>query len=155
MISRANRLRDFWKNMLDKDLINKKIRNIEEYIEEVKFIIPLSTKEIVSNVEKMRTLERNFQLVVDAMVDVNMHFIAELELESPDSFQNTFEILGRKNIIPYDFSLKVASVVGLRNKLVHQYEKVDRDFFVEQFKKEHKDFIEYIKYINKYLEGEK
>jgi len=138
--------------MLDKDLIYKKIRNIEEYLEEVKFIVSLGTKEIASNVEKLRTLERNFQLVVDAMIDINMHFIAELELESPDSLQNTFEILGRKGIIPYDFSLKIAPVVGLRNKLVHQYEKVDRDFFIEQFKKEHKDFIEYLKYINQFLE---
>lgn len=137
--------------MLDKDLVYKKIRNIEEYLDEVKLIVSLDTKEIASNVEKLRTLERNFQLVVDAMIDINMHFIAELELESPDSLQNTFEILGRKGIIPYDFSLKIAPVVGLRNKLVHQYEKVDRDFFIEQFKIEHKDFIEYLKYINKFL----
>lgn len=138
--------------MLDKDLVYRKIRNIEEYLEEVKSIVLLSTKEIALNVEKLRTLERNFQLIVDTMIDINMHFIAELELESPDSLQNTFEIMGRKDIIPYDFSLKIAPVVGLRNKLVHQYEKVDRDFFIEQFKKEHKDFIEYLKHINKFLE---
>lgn len=140
--------------MLDKELIKTKIRNIEEYIEEVKHIILLDTKEIIFNIEKIKTLERNFQLIVDAMIDVNMHFIAEMELESPDSFQNTFMILGKKDIvIPYDFAIKIAPVVGLRNKIVHQYEKVDKSFFVEQFKKEHKDFIDYIKYINQYLEN--
>lgn len=138
--------------MLNKNLIDDKIRNIQEYLEEIKPIISTGTEEILSNIEKLRTLERNFQLIVDTAIDINMHFIAELELESPDSFQSTFDILGERKIIPYDFALKIAPAVGLRNKLVHQYEKVDRRFFIEQVKKEYQDFIEYIKQINQYLE---
>ena len=91
-------------------------------------------------------------MVVDEILDINIHFIKELDAESPDSFQSTFEILAEKEIIPMEFAIRIAPVVGLRNKLVHRYEKVSKKTFVEQTKKDYKDFIEYVGYINQYLE---
>jgi len=79
--------------MLNKDLVKTKIRSIQEYLSEVEPILSLPKEEIISNIEKLRTLERNFQLIVDAMLDVNIHFIRELELGSPDALKSTFLIL--------------------------------------------------------------
>lgn len=139
--------------MIDESLIWKKISNIEEYIKEVENIIYLDTKTIVSNIEKLRSLEREFQLIVDTILDINTHFISELDLTVPDNFQNTFEIISLKaGILPYDFAQKIAPAVGLRNIIVHRYEKVSREYFVDQVKKEYKDFVEYLGYIKKYLE---
>ena len=83
----------------------------------------LPQDQIVSNIEKLRTLERNFQLIVDAMLDINIHLIREFELGSPDDLKSTFLILGEAKIIPLDFAQKISPVVGLRNILVHGYEK--------------------------------
>lgn len=142
--------------MIDESLIWKKISNIEEYIKEVENIIYLDTKTIVSNIEKLRSLERDFQLIVDTILDINTHFISELDLTVPDNFQNTFEIISLKaDVLPYDFAQKIAPAVGLRNIIVHRYEKVSREYFVDQVKKEYKDFIEYLGYIKKYLEKNK
>ncbi len=85
------------------------------------------------------------------MIDINLHFIRELDLKSPDDFQNTFSILAASNIIPDDFAEKFAPVVGMRNILVHRYEKVDKKLFVSQVKNERKDFLEYLRLINQYL----
>lgn len=138
--------------MIDKSLIGGKIKNIEEYIKEIESILSLDTKTILSNIEKIRTLERNFQLIVDTMLDINMHFISEMKLMVPDNFQSTFETISSEaEILPADFAFKIAPVVSLRNRIVHRYEKVDREIFVEQVKKEYQDFIEYIRFINKYL----
>lgn len=138
--------------MLDKNFVREKNEKIKEYLQEIEEIIKLDTKEILEDIRNLRTLERDFQLIVDEIIDINLHFIRELELKSPKDFQSTFEILAEGKILPMDFAIKIAPVVGLRNKLVHRYEKIDRKFFVEQFKKESKDFIKYIKYINQYLE---
>lgn len=86
------------------------------------------------------------------MLDINMHFISEMKLMVPDNFQSTFETISSEaEILPADFVFKIAPVVSLRNRIVHRYEKVDREIFVEQVKKEYQDFIEYIRFINKYL----
>lgn len=138
--------------MLNKDLIKTKIRSAQEYLLEIEPILSLPKEQIVSNIEKLRTLERNFQLIVDAMIDINIHFIRELELNSPDDLKSTFIILAEGKIIPLDFAQKIAPVVGLRNILVHGYEKIDRNIFVDSFQKNRHDFDKYMLLINSYLQ---
>lgn len=138
--------------MIDKSLIKGKIKDIEGYIREMENILVLDTKAILSNTEKIRTLERSFQLTVDTMLDINMHFISELNLKVPDNFQSTFGIISSQTeIFPEEFADKVAPSVGLRNRLVHRYEEIKPKFFVEQVKKEYKDFVKYLDIINQYL----
>ena len=61
-------------------------------------------------------------------MDVNVYVIRELELKTADDFQSTFRILAEAGILPSDFAERIAPVVGLRNMLVHRYEKIDRIF---------------------------
>jgi len=138
--------------MLNKDLIKTKMRSIQEYLMEIEPILSLPKDQIVSNIEKLRALERNFQLIVDAMLDVNIHFIKELELGSPDDLKSTFVILAEGKIIPSDFAHKISLVVGLRNILVHGYEKVDRGLFIDSFQKNRQDFDKYLLFINSFLD---
>lgn len=137
--------------MLNKDLVKTKIRNIQQYLLEVEPILSLTKTQIISNVEKLRTLERIFQLIVDAMLDINIHLIRELELNSPDDLKSTFVILAEGKIIPFDFAEKISPVVGLRNILVHGYEKTDRGLFVDSFQKNRQDFDQYLLLINSFL----
>lgn len=137
--------------MLNKDLIKTKIRSIQEYLLEIEPILSLPKDQIISNIEKLRTLERNFQLIVDTILDINIHFIRELELGSPDDLKSTFIILAEGKIIPLDFAEKISPVVGLRNLLVHGYEKTDRKLFVDSFQKNRQDFDKYMLLINSYL----
>lgn len=138
--------------MLNKDLIKTKIRSIQEYLLEIEQILSLPKEQIISNVEKLRTLERNFQLIVDAMLDINIHFIRELEFGSPDDLKSTFVILAEGKILSFDFAQKISPVVGLRNMLVHGYEKIDKALFIDSFQKNRQDFDEYLRLINSFLE---
>ena len=137
--------------MLNKDLIKTKMRSIQEYLLEIEPILSLPKDQIVSSVEKLRTLERNFQLIVDAMLDINIHLIRELELSSPDDLKSTFIILAEGKIISFDFAQKISPVVGLRNILVHGYEKVDRKLFIDSFQKNKQDFDQYLILIDSFL----
>ena len=138
--------------MLNKNLIKTKIRSIQEYLLEIEPILSLPKDQIITNVEKLRTLERNFQLIVDAMLDINIHFIRELEFGSPDDLQSTFVILAEGKILPFDFAQKISPIVGLRNILVHGYEKVDKELFVDSFQKNRQDFDKYMLFINSFLD---
>ena len=141
--------------MLNKNLIKTKIRSIQEYLVEIEPILSLPKEQVVSNIEKFRALERNFQLIVDAMLDINIHLIRELELGSPNDLKSTFIILSEGKIIPSDFAQKISPIVGLRNILVHGYEKVDRGLFVDSFQKNRQDFDKYLLLINSFLDDKK
>ena len=130
--------------MLDKNLITKKLALIEGYISELEPIIALDEAGIVKDNLKSHTAERLFQLIVDTMVDVNTHIIRTHVLPPPDDLQSTFTVLGEKNILPADFTKKIAPVVGLRNAVVHRYDTVSIKRFVHELKKNFGDFKEYV-----------
>jgi len=136
-------------------VISEKVNRVDGYLDEAKPLLKFSVQEILSDITKLRTLERNFQLIVDEMIDINQHFIKELNFDLSNDLEGTFHILGESNILPRDFVLKISPVVGLRNRLVHRYEELDPKIFIETFQKEYSDFEKYIKFISDYLEGQK
>ena len=136
----------------EKAFVLQKLEGISNYLAEIKDLLKFSDKEILDDYLKLRSLERLLQLVVDEMIDINQHFIRELNLKISEDFQGTFYILGENNILPKEFAEKLAPVVGLRNRIVHRYEELNKELFVKTFKKNLPDFEEYLKLINKYLE---
>jgi len=137
---------------INKKLISEKIRMIDEYFSIMREIIQnYSVKEIKNNPKDLHSVEREFQMIVDTMVDINSHIISRKVLPAAEDFQSTFEILGRNKILSLDFALKIAPIVGLRNRIVHKYEKLDIEKFLNDLKTKSDNFAEYIKQINKFL----
>lgn len=137
---------------LSKELVIQKVSQAEEQLAKARGILELSDKEILENDLNLSALERYFQLTVDAILGANNHIIKETDLKLADDLQSTFYILGDGDILPREFAKKIAPVVGLRNLLIHQYEKVDDKKFLEDFRKHNGDFDEYFKYITLYLD---
>lgn len=133
--------------------IADKIKNVQEYLVKAREIFKTMTDEEILNSElNLHTLERYLQLIVDAILDINVHLIKELDLETAKDFKSTFEILSDNSILQKEFSQKISGVVGLRNQVVHQYEKVDNARFLDDFRKHNSDFDEYFKQIIFYID---
>lgn len=123
-----------------KAFILEKLTEIAGYLKEIEDFFKLDDKEILKDSGKLHVAERLLQLTVDTMVDVNQHFIKELKLKVSEDFQGTFYILGENKILPKDFARKIAPVVGLRNRIVHRYETLDKKMFISAFRKNYPDF---------------
>jgi len=135
-----------------KAFVLEKLTEISSYLKEIEDFFKFSDKEIFKDSGKLHIAERLLQLTVDTMIDVNQHFIKELDLKTSDDFQGTFYILGERKILPKNFALKIAPVVGLRNRIVHRYETLDKRMFIATFRKNYPDFKKYLKLISDYLE---
>ncbi|MCK6462618.1 MAG: DUF86 domain-containing protein [Candidatus Pacebacteria bacterium] len=136
--------------MFDKELVEKKINQIIEYLEELDPIVTkMSDEEIRKDYFKYHTAERLLQLIVDTIVDINIHLIKENKLTVPDDLQSTFVTLADNNLLPKDFAAKIAPVVGLRNRIVHRYDTLNKQAFIEKLKINFVDFKEYIIYVKK------
>lgn len=136
----------------EKEFVEKKLALLKGYQNEIEEYFQYTDKEILSDTKKLHIGERLLQLVVDTIIDINEHFIKELHLPTTDDFQGTFLILTENAILPKDFSERIAPVVGLRNRIVHRYESVDKKIFIESFRKNFQDFEEYMEYIHAYLQ---
>jgi len=132
--------------------ITEKISLLKEYIQKSKDIFgAVSDDQVILTSDNVYVLERMFQLAVEVVIDINNYLIKELDIEPAEDIEGTFKTLARKDILPMDFAIKMSPTVGLRNKLVHVYEKIDRASFVSDFRKNVGDFDEYILYVLKFV----
>lgn len=136
----------------NKSFVLQKLEEATGYIKELEDFLGFSDKEILGDYGNLHIAERLLQLIVDNMIDINQHFIRELNLKSSEDFQSTFYILGENNILPKKFANKIAPVVGLRNRIVHRYETVDTKQFITSLRKNFSDFEKYISFIYKKLD---
>lgn len=137
--------------MPNKELIKNKINKIENYLKELEPILKLETNEILGNYTNLRTTERNFQLIVDTVIDINTHIISTENLRAPEDATETFFILGEAKILSMDFVKKFSPVAGLRNIVVHDYEKIDTEKMINDIKSDINQFGEYALYIDNFI----
>lgn len=138
--------------MINYELVKDKLAEIEQYYRAMQSLLALTARELIEDVHKLRSMERHFQLIVDTALDVNSHIITELNLPMPDDYQNTFEVLGRQRVIPMDFALRIAPSVGLRNRVVHKYGKVDVKRMVDDIKGNIGQYVDYLRHVSEYLQ---
>ena len=137
---------------LRKSFIIKKIELTKKYLAEAEVFFQHTDEEILHSPEKLHIAERLLQLIVDTVLDINKHIIKEQNLETPDDLQGTFETLSDNHIFEKEFAQQIGKVVGLRNRIVHQYETVDNKQFIKDFRKNRSDFDEYFKQLIAYLD---
>jgi len=134
----------------EKQFVVAKLNEIDAYVKELADILALTDESILNDLDKLRHTERAFQLAVDTMLDINQHFIKELNLPVSDDFQSTFYALGESKIIPKGFADKIAPIVGLWNRIVHRYDVINRRLFLKDLRKNFSDFENYKKHILDY-----
>ncbi|MFH1233066.1 MAG: HepT-like ribonuclease domain-containing protein [Patescibacteria group bacterium] len=131
--------------------ISNKIGEIIQYTAEIEDLLKFSDEEILGDSGKMHIAERLTQLIADTMIDINNHLIKELKLEPVEDIQSTFYTLSDGKVLPREFSERLAPIIGLRNRIVHRYDKLDKDLFIKTLRKECSDFKKYNEIIEKFL----
>jgi uncharacterized protein YutE (UPF0331/DUF86 family) len=137
--------------MIDRIFVETKLSYIQAYYQELGVVLGYSDRDIKDDILRLRALERIVQLIVDEITDVNNHIIRYAQLRVPEDFQSAFLILAENRILPEEFAKRIAPAVGLRNRLVHRYEKVDIEILLNTVRKSKEDFKEYVRHILEYL----
>lgn len=142
--------------MLDKVFLRKKLELLATYLSKLEpLVVSASINEIKGDDLKRPAIERYFQLAVDEMIDVNVHIIREGSFGAPDDLESTFVTLGQFKVLDEKFAKKIAPIVGARNMIIHRYEKLDLDIFLNNLKKNFSDFKEYMIQIDQFLKTKK
>ena len=133
--------------MIDRDLITRKEKNIQEYLGKLEPLLASEARQIIDDEIKLHAIERLFQLTVDTAIDINTHIITELNFIVPDDYYSTFITLGENKVLSPELARKIARSVGLRNMIIHKYGEVDIKRMVDEIKANIGDYIEYKKQV--------
>ncbi|MEK7138241.1 MAG: DUF86 domain-containing protein [Patescibacteria group bacterium] len=135
---------------IDKEFVRQKISQAETYLEELTGFLTLSNEEISAELKNRYALERVFLLLVEEMIDINNHLLKNLDVSVSD-LRSSFELLGENGILEKDFAIKISPLTGVRNILVHQYEKINTELFLINLRKNLGDFSKYFSSIINFL----
>lgn len=69
--------------------------------------------------------ERNLQKVIEAIVDLGKMLIADKKLREPSNNREVFQILGEEGLFPSELMPLIDKMIGMRNVLVHSYNRID------------------------------
>jgi len=138
---------------LNKEYIRQKIKLTDEYLAEMKKFLQISDEIILTDLKSRYSLERVFLLLVEELIDINNYLIKTLNLNPVEDLKSSFIILGESGVLPTAFAQKIAPLGGVRNILVHQYEKIDFNLFLRNLRRNINDFENYIKNILLFIES--
>lgn len=137
--------------MIDKTLVEKKLRRIEEFLRELKDAGIVTIEEFKENIIARRFIERNIELAVEQMIDVCKHFVSGLDLSEPETYAECFELLAKEGVILEQSLDTFKSMARFRNILIHAYDGVDDSVTYGIYKRRLDDFKIFIKEIRDYL----
>jgi uncharacterized protein YutE (UPF0331/DUF86 family) len=137
--------------MTDKQLVEKKLRTIEQYVRELRNVEFKTFESFREDVIKKRFVERNIELSIEQMIDICRHIVSSLDLKEPETYAECFKVLGTKGIIPDGKIATFQKMVRYRNMLIHAYNGVDDSITYGIFKKQLGDFDAFIRLIRDFL----
>lgn len=95
-----------------------------------------------------------FDLIVEIASEINRHIIEAANQASPKTYYSTFEEMGRLRVLPSPLAGQLASTTGLRNRLVHGYEKVQHEIVHRGLKTLLRHYKTYFVAITDYLDAQ-
>jgi uncharacterized protein YutE (UPF0331/DUF86 family) len=137
--------------MINKPLILRKLNNIKQYLEELSPIIKKSFEEYKKDYFLHRTAERLLILLVETASDINSHLSVNILKKPPANYFDSFEKMGCMNVTDKDFAKEIAQCAGLRNRLIHEYEKIDDKIVYDSIFDAVRDFTKYLRYVREFI----
>ena len=133
--------------MTNLSVIENKISSNRKYLKILKRYTVYSRQEIEKNVDVRGAVERYLYLAAQASIDLAEAVIAYKGFRKPTTMSETFYILNEEDIVSGELTEKMVRMVGFRNVMAHDYEKVNYDIVYDVLQNRLADVAEFIERI--------
>lgn len=96
--------------------------------------------------------ERNFQVAIQAALDIGSIVLAASRAQAPGEYREIFPALADIGVLPQELGRRLADMASFRNVLVHMYADVDPERLFEYLHGDLDDFTTFASYVGQYLE---
>ena len=109
---------------LDNKLAGK-VSNLETCIARIQEVYRGEREVFLRDLLRQESVLLNLQRACENVIDIANIAVAELDLGVPASARESFELLENAGIVSPELTSKMATMVGFRNLVVHQYFRID------------------------------
>lgn len=132
---------------IDFAIIDARLKKLRAAAAKLARFKKMSLEVFIGDTDNTDLAERNLEVAIEAMLDIGNHIIASLDYEKPENYFDIFIILGKNKVIAKEFAAKLAPLAGLRNRIIHDYTKIDYNLILKNIKERLSDFEEFSKQI--------
>lgn len=114
------------------DIVLNKKESIERCILQIRtyYAIP-SNLDFEDDYMKQDSIAINLQRACEQCIDLANHTIKSLKLGLPKDSKESFRLLAIAKIIPNELATNLEGMVGFRNILVHEYQRMDIGLMID------------------------
>lgn len=134
------------------EVISRRLERIEESISRLREAGKITKQEFLTDWKYQDATIRNFQVAIEACLDMGSYLIALSGWKSPEGYTKIVEILGEKGVLPKDFIEKAKDMVKFRNIIVHDYLYIDLNKVYSNLK-QIDDLRQFARYIVEFIES--
>ena len=111
-------------NMIRLSLVYDRVAVIDKSLNRLEQFRENTMDEFILNSDNYAIAERHLRISLEAVFDLGRHLLVKTGLGKPNDYRDILILLGRNNIIPYDFLERIKGMAGYRNRLVHMYNEI-------------------------------
>jgi uncharacterized protein YutE (UPF0331/DUF86 family) len=126
-------------------LIKQKLTNMASYVEEITPYLQVSVKEYSEDLGRRRIVERLAQVIVESAVDINGLLIERAGNVPPATAYRSFDSVHELGAIDDQLTARFHRYIGLRNRIVHDYDILDNKIVYYSVKRLLEDAKQYIR----------
>jgi len=138
-------------SLLDKETIHRKLAVILENLQALQPILQMSREEYIADLYRRKATERLLQELIEAAIDINIHLIVQTGHPAPDDYYESFLKAGEIQVLPTNLAEKIAPSAGLRNRLVHQYDRIDPSIVLQAVRMAEDLYPVYVKHVEEFM----
>lgn len=135
--------------MVRPDIVENRIKQLQEYLEKIKKLARLDKKAFLSDFRNTESAKYLLQVSIECCLDIANHVIASEKWRSPKDYADSFRVLHENKMVPDSLVAHLIEMAKFRNRLVHVYWEIDDEMIFDIIQNYLKDFDSYIQAILK------
>jgi uncharacterized protein YutE (UPF0331/DUF86 family) len=109
----------------DEDTIRGLSSELVSALSYLRELAALPQGDFLSDPHKIASAKYNFIVAIEASVDIGSHLISKNRWRTPESYADTFRVLGEEGVLEALFVRDLVRMARFRNRLIHLYWKID------------------------------
>ncbi len=110
----------------------------------------MSWEEFTGNAERRKAVERYLHQVLERCLDLGRMLIAEQGWPDPDTNRGVMELMVEKGVLPPERLPLLKEMAGMRNILVHEYDRLDNSLVLGVVKRHLGDILDYVRELTRF-----
>ena len=125
-------------------VVARKIADVRARVTRVRELLPPGPAEFIARRTDAEALILNLFLALQGTSDLALHVVADRGLGVPADARGAFDLLVRAGILDGALAMQLNAAVGLRNRIAHEYGRLDLTLVFEAARDDLEDLTAFV-----------